>query len=350
MCTAKEISIWAKYYSGGLNRYLEQDLTGLLKTVTSSCDKSSVARKFDITYAYPITDPNQPKLQVAPGTFITVYLDYQAAWYGFVHTREMNTQEQTVTFTAYDCLIYLLKSNVTYNFKKAVAESCIKKICTDLGVKYNNIPVTGVEITMLIQGESAYKAIMKILYEVSKKTGKKYIMYADNNQLSVMEKGSVIQDKVGEPDYPGEFTRYTPLSPSENMSGTTYKDTIESMINRVRAYDDKGNYKGMVESSYNQKFYGTFQSTYTQEENKNWKAEAEKLLHGVDREITVDALGDWRFRTGYAAFINAPYIEALDKKVFYIDGDTHTWNLESGLYTMELNLNSENTMDDVEAG
>lgn len=342
------INIWAKYYSGGLKKYLTQDLSDLLKTVVSSCDKSSVARKFDITYAYPITDPNQPKFQVAPGTFITVYLDYKAVWYGFVHTREMNTQEQTVTFTAYDCLIYLIRSKVNYNFNKAVAESCVEQICKDLGVKYNKIPTTGIPITLPIEDETAYEAIMHIYYEVSKKNGKKYIMYADNNQLSVMEKGAIIQDSVSVPGARGMWTRYHALDPKENMSGTIYKDTIENMINRVKAYDDKGKLLGTVESSYNQKFYGTFQSTYTKEEDKDWKTEASNLLHGVDREITVDALGDWRFRTGYAAFINAPYIEALDKKVFYIDGDTHTWNLESGLYTMELNLNSENTMDDVE--
>ncbi|MEA5008219.1 hypothetical protein [Clostridium tyrobutyricum] len=342
------LSVWAKYYSSGLKKYLTQDLTDMLKTVASSCDKSSVARKFDITYAYPITDNNQPKLQVAPGTFITVYLDYKAVWYGFVHTREMNTQEQTVTFTAYDCLIYLIKSKVTYNFKKATAESCVEKICSDLGVRYNRIPTTKIPVTLLIKDQTAYEAIMQIYYEVSKSNGKKYIMYADNNQLSVMEKGTIIEDSVSVPEQRGMWTRYHALDPKENMSGTVYKDTIENMINRVKAYDDNGKFLGMVESSSNQKFYGTFQSTYTKEENKNWKTEATNLLHGVDREITVDAIGDWRFRTGYAAFINASYIDALDKKIFYIDGDTHTWNLESGLYTMELNLNSQNTMDALE--
>lgn len=343
------INVWAKYYSGGLKKYLTQDLSDLLKTVVSSCDKSSVSRKFDITYGYPITDPNQPKFQASPGTLITVYLDYKAIWYGMVHSREMNTQEQTVSLTVYDCLIHLLKSKVTYNFKKATAESCVEKICNDLGVKYNKIPTTGIPVTLLVQDQTAYEAIMQIYYEVSKKTGKQYIMYADNNQLSIMEKGSLIQDSVSIPGKAGMQNASHALDPTVNMSGTIYKDTIENMINRVKAYDDKGKYLGMVESSTNQKFYGTFQSTYTKEEDKNWKASSMKLLHGVDREITIDAVGDWRFRTGYAALIKAPYIDALDNKVFYIDGDTHTWNLESGLYTMELSLNAENTMDDVEA-
>ena len=343
------INIWAKYYSSGLKKYLTQDLSDVLKTVVSSCDKSSVSRKFDITYAYPISDINQPKFQASPGTFLTVDINHKAAWYGWVHTREMNTHDQTVTLTAYDCLIYLLKSKVTYSFNNAISESCVEQICNDLGVKYNYIPTTNMPITLLVKDQTAYEAIMQIYYEVSKKTNKQYIMYADNNQLSIMEKGAVIQDKILISGTTDLGIRYHALNPKENMSGTIYKDTIDNMINRVKAYDDQGKILGIVENSDAQKFYGTFQSTYTKEENKDWKTEATSLLHGVDREVTIDALGDWRFRTGYAALMNAPYIDALDKKIFYIDGDTHTWNLESGLYTMELNLNSENIMDALEA-
>lgn len=343
------INIWAKYYSEGLKKYLTEDLSDLLKTVVSSCNKSSVSRKFDITYAYPINDTNQPKFQTAPGTFITVYIDYIAVWYGWVHTREMNTHDQTVTLTAYDCLIYLTKSKVTYNFNNAVAESCIKQICDDLDVKYNYIPTTGIPITLLIKDKTAYEAIMLILTEVSKQTNKQYIMYADKNRLSIMEKGAVIQDSISIPGATGMWTRYHALDPAENMSGTIYKDTIDNMINRVKAYDDKGSVIGVVENSDTRKFYGTFQDTYTKEDDKDWKVGACALLHMLDTEITIDALGDWRFKTGYGAFVCAPYIDMLNKKVMYIDGDTHTWNLESGLYTMELNLNAENTMDVLEA-
>lgn len=308
-----------------------QDITQMCKSIQISGDIEQVARKLDITMAYPITDINQHKFQIGTGTLVTVFEDSKEIYRGFVHDREINSSSQEVVFTAYDYLIYLLKSKVTYNFCDIDSEYAVEKICRDLGVKYNWIPQTGVKINRLIQNKSAYEAIMELYTQVSKINGQKYFPYADYDMLSVMDKGKLVEGFE--------------LSPLTNIAGTSYKDNIDNLVNKVVVYDENGYYIGEVADTDSCRFYGVFQEIYQKEEDKDWKIVSNNMLHSKDMEIDVTALGDYRCRTGGAVRVKIPYIDILSDRVMYIDSDTHTWDMTADKYTMDLKLNLVNEMD-----
>lgn len=303
----------------------------MCKSIQISGDKEQVSRKLEITMAYPITDRNQPKFQIGTGTLVTVFEDNKEIYRGFVHDREINSSSQEIVFTAYDYLIFLLKSKVTYNFTNIFSEYAVEKICKDLGMKYNWIPQTAININRLIQGKSAYEAIMEIYTQVSKIDGQKYFPYADYDMLSVMGKGKLVDGLV--------------LSSLTNIGSTSYKDTIANMVNQVIIYDENNNWVGQVNNLDDTKFYGVFQDVYQKEQDKDWKTVAQNMLHGKDIEVDVTALGDYRCRTGWAVKVKIPYIDVLQDATMYIDADTHSWDIATGMHTMELKLNLINIMD-----
>ncbi|WML35945.1 terminase [Clostridium sp. OS1-26] len=333
------LSVWALY-----DRKILENITDFCKTVQISGDVQQCARKLDINMAYSIRDKNQPNAQIGPGTIIYVSLDFKEIYRGVVVDREINSGAQEITFTAYDYLMYFLRSKVTYNFQNIESEYAVEKICKDLGGMYNYIPTTGIKINRLIQNKTAYEAIMEIYTQVNKVNNIKYMPYADYDMFSVMEKGEVITNQEWH-SYTGTVDVNAVLSPDLNMAGTVYKDTSSNMVNKVKIYDENGNAIGATELEDVIKFYGVFQEEYQKEENKDPVTEARKLLHGIDREFSVTAIGDWRCRTGYAMQVKIPYIDILADTIMFIDGDTHTWELASGKYTMDLKLSYYNTMD-----
>lgn len=323
-----------KLYSlyGGVVR----DITNVIKTISSTGDKAQAARKLDITLAYPIWDRGQPRTQVDPGTKIWLLLDGKEIFRGVAWNREINSGSEDLTFPAYDYLIYLTKSKVTYNFVNITPEDATRKICAELGVETGDIASTGIKVNRLIAQRTGYEAIMEMYIQASKTNGKKYIPVMDGVKLSVIEKGKVVAN----------YTLRSQLDDmSNNVLSTSYRDTLDGMINKVKIYDDKNNYVGEVGNDSWIKNYGLIQDNYAKEADKDSSVVANGMLTDVQRDVTIPALGNWDCRTGYAVNTEIFYISTLQKAVMFIDGDTHTWEPGTGKYTMSLNLSYKNQMD-----
>ena len=63
--------------------------------------------------------------------------------------------------------------------------------------------------------------------EASKKTGEKYHPVMNNDQLDVILKGTLIEGYIADS--------------SSNMTQSTYKESIENMVNQVMITDQQGN-------------------------------------------------------------------------------------------------------------
>ncbi|MFL0248858.1 terminase [Clostridium neuense] len=315
------------------DRWLVTDITGYLKTIEWSGDLSQCARKIEGTLAYSIFDKNQPHVQIGPGTLIWLVDDEIGEFFrGIVFDRELNSSEE-VTFTAYDYLIYFLKSKGTYNFQNMLPEDIAEKVCSDAGVETGNIENTGVKVSFLSQNEAFYNIIMKAYTKVSKASNGKlqYFPRIVGEKLEIIEKGKVV------PNFE--------LRPDLNMNSCDYSDNIEDMINRVKIYDDKNNYLGVVEDAEHITEFGVLQDTYTVEEGKNPNAEANLMLKGAETETTVEAIGNMNCITGFGVRTKIFYMDVLSDAVWYIDSDNHTFDVETGKHTMELVLHSSNLMD-----
>ncbi len=310
------------------------NITPLCKSISLSGSISQVARKLDVSLAYSIFDRNQEHTQVGPGTKVWVTLNGKEIFRGIVWDRELNSNEE-LSFTAYDYLIYSTKSKVTYNFKNISADDATRKVCSELGVAVGPLAST-CRFNRIVQAKTGYETIMEMYTQASKITGKKYIPIMVGTKLSIIEKGSIVAD----------FSLISQLnSNTSNISSMSYKDTLDSMINKVKIYDDKNNLIGQIENSSWIKFFGVLQENYTKEEDKNQNTVAKNMLNGINQEVSIEAIGNWNCRTGYAVKTKIFYIDVLQSAVMYIDGDTHTWDVGTGKYTMSLNLSFKNIMD-----
>ncbi|MBC2579689.1 terminase [Clostridium sp. DJ247] len=313
---------------------IKTDITSFCKSISLSSSKDQPVRKCEGTIVYPIFDANQPRTQIGPSNIIWIIDDVEGVIFqGIVFDRELNSNQE-LTFTAYDFMIYLVKSKASFNFQNITPEDSAKKICSEVNINTGTIVATGIKINRLIQQKSLYEAVMESYSQASKENYKQYIPIMEGDKFSVIEKGKVLSN-------------YT-LSIKENVINASYKDTMDNMINRVKIYDGEGNYIGKVEDSSLFKNFGILQETYQAEEDKNYNKVASNMLHGIDTTIDIEVLGNLKCRTGYAVKTEIWYVSVLADSTLYIDADTHTWDMGTGKYTMQLTLNLSNNMDSKE--
>lgn len=310
---------------------VKTDITNFCSAISLSASVSSPIRKLDVTIVYPIFDSSQPRVQIGPSNIIWVIDDGEGLIFqGIVFSRELNSNQQ-LSFTAYDFMIYLTKSKASYNFVNIPPEDIVKKVCSEVDIAVGDLETTGISINRIVQQESLYDIIMKCYSQASSQNNKKYVPIMKGDKLCIIEKGQVL-------------SAYT-LNIEENVMNTSYKDNIDSMVNRVKIYDDQGNYVDVVEDSGSFKDYGILQDTYQVEQDKNSVTVASNMLHGTDRTVDIEAVGNLKCIAGYAVRTKIWYVSSLADATLYIEADNHTWNMGTGQYTMQLTLNFSNKMD-----
>lgn len=308
------------------------DITSFCKTVQISGELSQCARKLELDMVYANYDINQPTPQIGCGNLVWVVEDEEGEIFrGIVFDRELNGNNET-KITAYDYLIYFTKSKFSYNLTNISPEDITKKVCEDAGISVGSIAETGISVNLISQNSSFYETIMKAYTQASKQNGKRYIPIMNVDKLDIIEKGQLLS-KVA-------------LSCDSNIEQATYTDSIDSMINSVRIYDANGNQIDEIKEENWIKTCGMLQDSYTQEEDKDYTTVAQNMLKGMENTFKVNALGNISCKTGYAVNVKVPWFYLTKAGVtMYIDSDTHTWDLASGKYEMELSLNFSNKMD-----
>jgi len=310
---------------------ISADITNFVKSITWSGDKSQAARKIDVTMAYSIFDKNQPRVGVSSGTMVWLVDDVEGEIFrGIVFNRSITSNEE-LKFTAYDYLIYFLKSKASFNFTNTTAEAIATKVCGEVAVTAGSMASTGVKFSLLVQAKTLYEIIMEGYATASKTTGKQYIPTMMGTKLNVIERGKNVID-------------YT-LNPDTNMISSEYGDDIDSMVNKVKVYGGNGQATGqVVQNTAWQKSFGILQDTYDVQADKNSTVEANLMLKGQGQRVTVDALGNVKVVTGNSVKTKIYYINVLANATWFVDADTHTWEVATGKYTMQLSLSSSNIM------
>ncbi|AZV57922.1 hypothetical protein [Clostridium sp. AWRP] len=325
------IKIYSMY-----KRSITTDITNYCKTIVWSGDKEQVARKLEITIAYSIFDKNQLNTQIGPGNLIWMLEDGKELFRGYVFDRDIESSNQELTFTAYDYLIYFTKSKGTYNFKNVLPEDIVGAVCDNAGIPVGDIGKSNWKIDLLAKDKTFYEVIMMAYTKVWHLDNGKYnfMPYAEKNKLGLMNMGIPIDNLI--------------ITPDINVGNTSYSDAIDSMINKVNVYKSDGTYVGTAWQRDWINMYGILQDVYEAEEGKDAMTVANSMLHGVDRTVKISVLGNTKCTTGWGVNLEIPYISDLSKVTMCIDTDTHTWEVASGKYTMELDLNFETKMKLIE--
>ncbi len=320
-----------------LNSEGYKDLSPIVTSITWSGDLEQAARKLEVSLAVSPHDSYLPKIKTSLGNMLKLQTDDgNEILKGFIFSRELSYNGNELQLTAFDGLIYLTKSQMSFNFQNMTAEAITSKVCSDLGIIPGNIIATGIKQSYIAQARSGYEIIITVYTNASKQNGKKYLPVMNQGKLDVIEVGQKVVDYKLDNEY--------------CLTNSTYSETIENMINRVIITDDKCNRIGSVQNDQWMKDYGMLQAVYQKEQDENSDIVASNMLKDRERKATVEALGNIECVTGRAVKVNEPYTGITDigerERIFYINSDTHTWT--DGKYTMSLILEWEKQLDEKE--
>lgn len=311
----------------------KQDITETIGGITWSGEYQQAARKLDIEVLYAVNDKNQPTVIPDIGDIVSMSYNGSEQFRGVVWSRDLSSKEQFIKITCFDALIYLTKSNAAYNFKNTTAEAITRRVCGDFKIPLGSLASTGgVSVSNVAMGMSPYDIIISSYTKASRQNGKKYMPIMQKGLLNVIEKGVKRVNIKLDYDY--------------NVQGTQFVESLDSMVNKVVIYDDKGNVVNHVQNDNWVSVYGIIQDAIQVEEGKNMADLARKQLKPIERKANVESLGEITAITGNA-------IVVLDKHtglngLFYIDGDSHTF--KNNVYSMSLTIAFENIMDEKEVG
>ena len=307
------------------------DITNLLIDITWSGDYKSCARKLEFSLVSSPMDKNVPKVDIPLMSSINFYEDDKELFAGFVYEREKSSGN-SMNFLCYDHCAKLNDIKVSYNIKDQTASSIYNKFLSDYNLPKGDIISASTNIKKVFLGVTAYDMIMTAYTEEAKKTGKKYMVYSKGNKFCASEKGNV-KLKLS-------------FEEGKNILSSSFKESVSKMVNKVLIVSENGDKVSEVKNDDWLKTYGLFQDVYKQEEGKDANAEAKALLNGVEQTCNLTGFGDTTCVTGYGVEVKDNYTGLVG--LFYIDSDTHKWS--GGDYTIDLQLNFKNIMNEVSAG
>lgn len=308
------------------------DITEIVGDITWSGDYQQAARQLDFSIIVSPYDKTLPKVNIPLGAKATFYVDNKEVFRGYVFSRDKSYNGNTMSFTAYDNAIYLLKNENSYNFKDVTAESVTKRVCNDFDIPTNSIISTGISINKKFIGVNLYEIIMSCYTLASQSNSKKYMLQDKGGSINVIEKGNITLDLVFENGV--------------NLLDSSYSESIDNMVNRVRIVDKDGNLIKDVTDNDLLSTYGSFQKVITQADDKDETKKANSMLQGVDSKIKITGFGDVSCITGMGVKVYDSYTGITG--LFYIDSDTHKWSNNN--YTVDLVLNLKNLMNESERG
>lgn len=307
------------------------DLTNLLINVTWSGDYKSCARKLELSLISSPMDKNIPKVDIPIMSIISFYEDDNELFRGFVYEREKSS-DNAMSFLCYDYCAKLNDIKVSKNIKNQTASTIYNNFLTEYGLNKGDIIQANTGVTKVFLGVTAYDMIMTAYTEEAKNTGKKYMLYSRGNKFYASEKG-IVKLKLS-------------FEEGKNILSSSFKESVSNMVNKVLIVDENGNKVSEVKNEEWHKAYGLFQDVYKQQEGKDSNAEAKAMLKDIEQTCSLTGFGDTTCITGYGVQVKDTHTGLVG--LFYIDSDTHTW--EGGNYTIDLELNFKNIMNEVSVG
>lgn len=309
------------------------DITPYLVDATWSGDSGQAARKLAFTIAHNTTDKDKsfPVLDLLNGGKVDAFYsdDNQERvqiFSGRIWYRHRNTSQYTFEFTAYDNMIYLAKSEVYKVFDGITVSDAIRQLCQEVGLTVSDdLPYIMTTVNFVADGKTITE-VFKTLEEMTRAdTAGAYDFMAVCllDKITAIPKGQIISG-------------YTATDQTDIIH-TEHSQSVEDMINRVKAVDETGAVVQIYNTDEDITRYGILQKIYKMQPPKkgetvdNAKA-ARELLKGIKEESSLEGIGNIQCITGYSITIQEQQL----KGNFRILSDTHTFR--DGQHTMSLSL------------
>lgn len=293
---------------------------------SGSASQASRELSFDLINA-PNDSFDIPK--VSTGDFVSFSYNGEEVFYGQIYGIERSSNIGTITYTAYDAMKNLLESTGQYNFKNQTAEGIAKQVLDDMQIPIRHLHPTGVNIpSLLCDDKGIYEIIMGAYTKAHQVTKDKYFPMIYKRGFAIYKTEWSVKNFI--------------LSETENITAASLTETMESIVNRVKIYDEKGKQIGEIKDDGSIKKYGVFQKIYKKEEKGTVQA-ANALMNVLPKqEIKISALGDINCLSCY--FVNVKDSATGLNGKYWISSDRHSF--EGEVYTMELELRFDSVMDE----
>lgn len=243
------------------------------------------------------------------------------------------------SFTAYDQLVYLLKSKDSRILLKKKASDVVKAFCTELKLQVGSIADTGYVVpSHVMENDTFYDTIVKYLVTTYKRTGVKYYLYSQGGKVFLTKRS----------DNPRKWV----IEPGVNLMDWQYERSIEDIATRVKLQtgEEKDTVTAIANDMKAQGLYGIIQH-YERVPDKLSKAQlqakANQMLINKAKEqdtFTLDAIGISDAISGGSCYVLIPEYGIANG--YYIDEDTHTF--VGNKHTMSLTLEKTDDLPDIE--
>lgn len=314
----------------------DKDVTEYIISFTWSGDNNEAARKVEFSIAFNNVSKDStfinPNIKLG-STVIIKYIESISEldskeitlFKGKIWIQNRDTSSFEKRFTAYDDLIFLAKSKLNKKFKDSTVYDDIKQVANEWG--FNVVLDKGVSLDakgdFIADGMSCTEIFKKALSLQSAKDNKKYsIMALDENNNIIIGDNST-----------KEVANFS-LTDKTNIISSSHSESIENLVSLVYIADTNGDtsldrsVKG--EWAFNE--FGKVTEVYKPDDKVDTKTAATQLLHSVDIEASLSAIGNIYCVAGKSIEIQEENL----KGKFFIKSDSHSFS--NGQHTMNLTL------------
>lgn len=314
----------------------DTDVTDYIISFTWSGDNQEAARKVEFTIAFNNVTKDStftnPKIEIGDSVTVKYIEDISSLeskeiilFKGKIWVHNRNTQGYDKSFTAYDNLIYLAKSKLNKKFKNTTVLDDLKQVANEWG--YKIVLDEGVKLDakgdFIADGMTATEIFKKALSLQSAKDNNKYsVMAIDENNNIVIGNNAT--------NHIANFS----LSDKTNIMSSSHGESIENLVSLVYIADKNGDTSPdrVVKGDWAYDKFGKIIDIYKPDEKVDTKTAATKLLHSVDIDASLDAIGNIYCVAGKSIEIQEENL----KGKFFIKSDSHTFS--NGQHTMNLTL------------
>ncbi|WP_347152352.1 C40 family peptidase [Peptostreptococcus anaerobius] len=314
-------------------------LSSVLSSVVWSGDIKSPSRTLEFSFLQAVNDAKVQQLGIVEGSTCCFYVGGKEIFRGTIIDIDKSNSNNEISMTAHDIGFLLAKDQVNYNFVNKTACDIAKEVFKGKDkqppLKWGKIAPAGTKITKMFIGATRYDTIMSVYTAHSKadKDHKKYMVEVDLDKFNIIEKG-VTKLKIM-------------FEEEQNLEVATYKVSMENIVSRVVVVDEKGN---KIKESLNAELRKLYQYISKVIEQKKDKAITDEEIKAEfkkpERSCSLSGYGDISCKCGYKVQVKDSFTGLIGE--FYIDKDKHTWS--GGKYTVDLELNFDNIMDEKNAG
>lgn len=254
--------------------------------------------------------------------------------------QQSQSNNKTMSFTAYDYGIYLSNNKDTFCYEGKRADEIFTDCCTRFGLQIGQVdPCSYVIPNLTKSNTTAWDAIADALGLEYQQSKVRHFVGCDQGYMFLKERRQnfiqwVIETKV-------------------NLSTYSYNRSIEQIKTRVKLISSENQTVAERVNADLEAKYGIFQEVDTADESLN-EAQINDLIDGMlnkesqpEKTLTVNAFGQSDVISGVGVWVLIPELGL--NQTFYVDEDVHSFKGNNHMMQLKLNFTDDTGQENEDA-